>query len=433
MDTQGFERLKILGAAAALREFTVTRLASYSGAKQDTVRSVLRRDSQLFERVPNATAAERSGVGAAGRPPGLYRVRDPKQIQAEMADLERDLVLLRSSSAVPAAQGVTGEGVQTALTAGPTSTRDPDASRLAALEIAEDAIFKSWRAGDPNKAALLANTAKESLSYVSSLGSASQRSGDSIDDRAQNIGAFADLAQVRATKGHVSLGNLRKASDALAGLAETTPLELLRPFMSIIVDAAIQTNQMPPLEVILEEREQPDAALRTALGTALVEIKVGPTRKSVWSQPWARALVSVGLPAGILVLDRIESPSEFEDALAGAIRGRQTPRTFVLGNRFDVELLLRVARAGAVFLPLMANIGNAVASALSKEFAMPAEGHESYYEFGARKPRIVFENPPVAATPRIAVGTTSVGSSSGPVRTALRPAQGLGGKKHFDI
>src|SRR5438105_914093 len=86
------ERLRILAAAAALGTFTVAELVAYSGANENTVRSVLERDAALF----SAEASPAQAVGP-GRPPARYRVVNTQRIAKELRSREQQL----SSLAMP--------------------------------------------------------------------------------------------------------------------------------------------------------------------------------------------------------------------------------------------------------------------------------------------------------------------------------------------
>jgi len=62
-------RYRVLNAMLALREFTVDDLAHYSDVKENTVRTVLARDSHFVERDGNRARRRRGGQ------PILYRLR----------------------------------------------------------------------------------------------------------------------------------------------------------------------------------------------------------------------------------------------------------------------------------------------------------------------------------------------------------------------
>jgi predicted NBD/HSP70 family sugar kinase len=157
-------RLKILAASVALREFTIPELVAYSGANENTVRSVVHRDSKLFEPAPGKVgeAASRwSGdetslvnqlrSRARGRPATRWRVVDPEQIRQLVADLQGELAEAQQETIRPAQR----------------TEKNAHISRLAAMKVAEGAVLRAWEERDPELRRVLSRTAFNNLAKAS--------------------------------------------------------------------------------------------------------------------------------------------------------------------------------------------------------------------------------------------------------------------------
>ena len=142
MEGMTTERLSILAAAVALREFTGPELAAYTGANPNTVRQVLHREREnrgTFEQVGRSRGSGR------GRQAVLWRLTDADAVLDEINREEVKIAELRASSAV--------------------GTRDSsDVSGLvdrteALLASAEDAAVRSFEVSDPSEQKVLAEIA----------------------------------------------------------------------------------------------------------------------------------------------------------------------------------------------------------------------------------------------------------------------------------
>ena len=79
------EHLRILAASAALGEFTVPKLAAYSGANEHTVRSVLQRKVKLFEEIRDAGASPEGWAPIKALPSEGYRCHPRSSTRIEWA------------------------------------------------------------------------------------------------------------------------------------------------------------------------------------------------------------------------------------------------------------------------------------------------------------------------------------------------------------
>lgn len=155
------ERVRILAASVALREFTIPELVAYSGSKERTVRSVLLREKELFERLSDAgeeldagqLATGTSPTGGRGsrgpgRPATRWRVVDPQQIRLLVENLHSELA----------------EAKQEATTIMQQSGKaDVERFRLAAVKVAEDTVMRAWEEPNPGLRRVLAETVLNNL------------------------------------------------------------------------------------------------------------------------------------------------------------------------------------------------------------------------------------------------------------------------------
>jgi|HubBroStandDraft_6_1064221.scaffolds.fasta_scaffold162070_2 hypothetical protein len=92
------ERLNILSAAVALRQFTVAELVAYSGSNASTVRQIMRKESadrELFQ-------SFRLAPSSRGRQQMLWRLTKP---DAALDEIAREEALLRRLHAPPQSSG----------------------------------------------------------------------------------------------------------------------------------------------------------------------------------------------------------------------------------------------------------------------------------------------------------------------------------------
>jgi hypothetical protein len=320
-----FERLRILGAAAALGEFTVPRLAAFSGANENTIRSVLLRDRNLFEVV--AGVGQERGIG---RPPQRLRALDVSHIRALVRDLERSLgPLIRPLELEP----------------------ESELDRLAAVVVAEDAVERAWGADDSSTQQLLALTALESLSQARSAAGEQPAANDALDRRTESIGVFAELALAQAHGQQLTADELRRAAEALANLNELAP-ERIPGLLTSLVVAAIRNKEMPPIVLVTESNVTPTEAILGLDEHAWTRHTLPGRRQVVWTQRWAEPLLNKRLMAGVVVHDAGTAEWELDEKLA--LLPEWNVPAVVVSRRHSMEAVARVAEAGAFFVPFSA-------------------------------------------------------------------------------
>ena len=189
------EQLKVLAAALALRSFTVDEISGLSGVNPRTVRSVLRRNSDLIGRVAPQPAGQ-GPVGAAhgrGRPVGRWKVVDSDQIRQ----------LVREAEAMPSFEPHHASAIGAA-------DADLDDVREAAVAVAEAALSKVGTEPDEAIQWRLITSARSSLYFGNDDDWAdADPSWWEVDDsqfavRARGVDALAALAdavQLKANDG----------------------------------------------------------------------------------------------------------------------------------------------------------------------------------------------------------------------------------------
>jgi hypothetical protein len=238
------ERLRILAAAAALNEFTVSELVAYSGANENTVRNVLHRDRGSFGVVP------KKPTSGTGRPPQHYRVLDVPRIRAEVGELERQVAALTGGVGEPRPS--------------PAEDRVPDPAardRLAAIVVAEQSLLRAAEAGSADVQLALADTARESLSQAEALRGQQKRPivGDALDRRAGSVGVLVDLVQAQAEGAELDVDDLRRGAAAVVNVAEVAPPERLEVYVKCLAGIA-WCSQGPVSGLPVLRRPQPSPA-----------------------------------------------------------------------------------------------------------------------------------------------------------------------------
>lgn len=319
------ERLRILAAAAALREFRVGELCAFAGANADTVRSVLRRDAELFEIAPG------EANGGPGRPANRYRVKELDRIREEIRDLERVLE--------PA-------GLRTQA----RPERDSEEDRLVAITSAEDALLDSWRAEEPGDRTVLAETALAALRAARRMVPEAVDAEDPLRRRADDVEVFAQIAHAEARGEPIGTEDLHRAATALSDLADVAP-ERTFQFLLGLTAIAVRNDQLPPLGLALSGRHEPIDAISALDADSWV--KAAPLEDTpyvIWSQRWAAPLAEHQLFAGTVVRDYGE---ENLDAPLTHLSKWRGP-TVVLSKRCSFDLVSHVSESGAFFLPTSA-------------------------------------------------------------------------------
>ncbi len=350
------KRLQILAAAVALGEFRVEELRAFAGANLETVRSVLRRDAQLFEVI-------RGGAnGRPGRPAKRYRVRDVDRVRQEIRALERDL---------EAAGAMTS----------PQLDANSDEDRVAAISSAEDAVLDSWSARTPDERAVLAQTALAALGAARRIMPEDVVAEDAaLRRRANDVEVFARLADAEASGKPIGTERLYDAATALSDLAEVAP-ERVPQFILGLSATALRNDQSLPFALALRGHHEPIEAISAIDASSWVKtVALADTNYVLWSQRWAAPLAKHRLFTGTVVGDIDEGTL---DAPLRHLSKWQSP-TIVISERDSVDLVRRVSESGAFFLPVSAGMSGIARTMLHayQRRASPAMGETASYDFG---------------------------------------------------
>jgi hypothetical protein len=322
------ERLRILAAAVALLEFRADELRAFAGVNAETVRSVLRRDAEMFDVISTTTN------GSPGRPANRYRVKDPARIREEIRELERALE--------PAGLGTRVR-----------PERDTDEDRLIAVASAEDALLDSWRSEEPGERVVLAQTA------LAALGGARRMmpeeavgADDPLRRRAGDVEVFAELTHAEALGEPIGTEELHRAATALSDLAEVAPKHTFQ-FLLGLSAMAMRNDQLLPLALALSKSRKPIDSIATLDANAWVEAAaLEDTGYVLWSQRWAAPLAEHRLFAGMVVQDY--GAETLATSLA-RLSEWHAP-TVVLSERHSPDVVRNVSESGAFFLPSSAGM-----------------------------------------------------------------------------
>lgn len=258
------ERVKILAASVALREFTIPELVAYSGAKERTVQSVLLRETGLFERLSDAGEeidAGQSAIGASptggrgsrgpGRPATRWRVVDPQRIRRLVENLHSELA--------EAKQEVTTTMQQ-------SGKADVERFRLAAVKVAEDTVIRAWEEPNPGLRRVLAETVLNNLVDAGP---------QPVDDEVWSPGS--DWWSATPCEGSSQTDEaLRYRAQGLAVLARAIDMEAYSQVLTTeqLAEAALAVSRLGP--AIFSQPQVQKFFERLAAATATVRVPVGP-------------------------------------------------------------------------------------------------------------------------------------------------------------
>lgn len=335
------ERLRILAAAAALKEFTALELVAFSGANENTVRSVLHREKELFE--PVEGEARREGKG---RPANLYRVIDLGGIREEVRELEQVI------ESIPPA----------AITWLPETESEQE--RLAAIVVAEDAALRAWRSESPEEKLVLAQTARRSLGQAK-LDEVEGEVSAALVTRVESVSAFTTLAESEARGDSIEPALINRAWSALADYADVVPTDRVHEVMTSLADFAIRHDQLPPLAMLTEATVTPAEAM-PEFGLEWTRLELDESHEALWAQSWARSLVDHQLVIGLVVYDGGMSDAALERSL-GHVADWHMPAV-VISDDVTPDVVVRASRVGAFSLPSSEGPG-AVAETLRSALA----------------------------------------------------------------
>ena len=322
------KRIRILAAAAALREFTIAELSAYSGANVNTVRSIVNREKERFEEV-----GEREDQ-AMGRPAKRYRVRNVEDIRTELEQLEAEV-----------------DDVEVAAIEGEAESEE---DRLAAVVVAEDALLRSLRSDHLEERQVLAETAQRSaLQGLGDLETAAMVE-ESLIRRAKGIGGVARLAASDAGGGSLDEADFRAAATALGALAETAPGENVDEVLSGLIAIAVRHGELPPVGVVLDQDLTPRDAVPDFAEKEWIYRVVGETGRRIWLQSWAEDLLSHRLVAGLIVHDHDFDEETLGEAISQVSHWHRPTAVISSGEGSRAS---SIAIRGALFIPSPGNRG----------------------------------------------------------------------------
>jgi chaperonin GroES len=322
------ERIKVLTAALALREFTVDELVSFSGVNRNTVRSVLERSPGIVEQL-GAEAPD-----GPGRPAAKWAVRDSHETREFTASIQ-DL-------APPPA---------------PPSPVSVDDQHEAVVSVAEDALTKIADR-DPVMQRRILRSAQATLHLVGS-GAESTDTAEQwwVDDdselaiRAQAVDALATLAvspyEQFADKA------LSQTAQRVAAAMEVVPERGEAVYFAPFTQILAGRGALAPLLMVAADLPP---GLAIDHWTELPAEGTEPAAR-VLTQRWAAPLVGVAdsmpllIVAGFAAADML-LPRTLELLTRWLERSRASARpTLVMGDARQVDLLRLAARFGAPFIP----------------------------------------------------------------------------------
>lgn len=330
------ERLKVLSAALALREFTVDEVATLSGVKPKTVRSVLGRNLDVVQRL------ESTSQGLRGRPSRRWAVID--------SDAARDLTAeLRA---------LTGD-VET-RTPPPFGHTDDDRGDVA-VTVAENALAQMVDEHDPSLQREIAATARTALMMA--------------DDKPVDAGTEDQPALHWWCYDDSSEAVRARAIDALAALASTgrggiTERQLAATARAVAAAMAIDRSRgdatyFAPFAHLLASRDTfaplltftaPDEQAPTTFIGARWKTLSPSSRDmpfALVTQRWAEPLAAVSAAMPVVFVTQHPSSGSHFAALLERTRNIAASRpAIVISGASARELTRESARAGALFVPI---------------------------------------------------------------------------------
>jgi hypothetical protein len=403
-DLMTTERLSILAAAAALREFTGPELAAYTGANPNTVRQVLHRERDsrgIFEQVGRS---RRSG---RGRQAVIWRLTDADVVLDEIVQEEAKVAELRGSTGVPTQDWSVA-----------SSSVDRTETLLAS---AEDAVVRGFEGGSPDEQEALAEIAINLLraadpdpdradnqistpdwwerdidishveapmgiarfmgvsdpagslirrplylerwipSILPDPGLPRLRPGQDLPSRqwrARRVAAFASLAARRAKGLPATSEDLNSAARAITEGHETLPPDEIYAWIRRIVAASTATTSgLPPVAVCIPSEQSPSnlfPGTERAWHRINAPVDRAPQRHALWVEGWAEPLLASGLiPAVVMSHNGTpESNEVLSEILADTDQSSDSPMLVVASTVDDSRLVARVSGAGGTFYPI---------------------------------------------------------------------------------
>lgn len=328
------ERLKVLSAALALREFTVDEVATLSGVKPKTVRSVLGRNLDVVQRL------ESTSQGLRGRPSRRWAVID----SAATRDLTAEL------------RGLTDTETQTP----PSFEHTDDDRRDAAVTVAENALAKIVDENDPSLQHEIVAAARTALMMADDepvdSGADDQQpplhwwyyDDGSEAVRARAIDALATLAS--AGPAGITERQLATTAHAVADAMATDPSRGDATYFAPFAHLLASRDTFAPLLTFTA----PDEEMATTLIGSRWKT-LSPSSKNVpfalVTQRWAEPLAAVSAAMPVVFVTRQPSSGSLFAAFVEQTRATSRP-AIVMSGASARELTRESARAGASFVPI---------------------------------------------------------------------------------
>jgi hypothetical protein len=385
------ERLNILAAAAALREFTASELAAYTGANPSTVRQVLQREQQRRKLFLHADTPRRSRSG--GRPAVLWRL-PPEQADLILTEISEE------ESKISQLRGTTADTLDSV--GWPADQAERSYTLLAS---AEEAVARSYESADTNERRAFARIAMnllcaadpnphreqgqssgtewwepkanvshrvditapapiESISPVSIAAQlqphSRQQPGSEYEliRRAQLVASFASLSARRAEELPIDASDLMRAADAIGAGSEILPARQTLVWLKIFVDSSIESGNLPPVAILTKSEHSPSELFPADQPSMWQKVRapdeLAHRGYALWVESWAETLWLRRLIPGV-VMSHDDSP-ESNDALTSVMGDASysaARRAIVIASRTeDLQVAARVSLGGGVFFPI---------------------------------------------------------------------------------
>jgi DNA-binding CsgD family transcriptional regulator len=383
------ERLSILAAAAALREFTAPELADYIGANPSTVRVVLQREHDrrnLFKRTERRPSR-------GGRPAVVWQLEDADAIFAEITEEESRVAGLQGSALRREHQlisGSTDDRTDVYLTSAEEAVirsyqtddhNEQEALARIALNLLEAAnphlrsaeglndTSSWWRRGAnfSQRHPILALASLETISRVrigatlppfnEKLGAARESNAEVQRLRAQRVGTFASISVLQARSLPIQADDLTHAAEAISEGSRILPVHQTLLWIKIFVNISIKSVNAPPVAVLTTAERSPKDLFpitRSDWRKLKAPGELANNGYVLWVEGWAESLLLSSLIPGVVV-SHDDSPASNEalsQVMANpgdSVRGRAV---VIASTVEDFRVVARVVASGGIYYPV---------------------------------------------------------------------------------
>lgn len=330
------ERVRVLASAAQLGRFTAYDLASVSGVKRDSVRSILRRHASFFE-----IDVTRSDERSRGRPANVYVVANQLALDNELGQVRDSL----EWAAVPTVETPAAEHA------------------LARIAVAETSLRRAFEATSDEQRDDLVGVALETADVMLREGALGDPDALGRVYRLRAIGEMINAAQTPTIRHQSAMSAAAAAIADLAANWRSSAIVLLRTLMSV----AERLNDPPPLGVIVTNGHDRSSLLGPQ---QWLSSPISGTGDTLWAPRWSKSLVEGDALAGIVLQISATDAANVEHALAPL----QTWTPTVITGRPDRDLMSEAAAGGAMFVPddeenVLASAAAAIAASLDRNIA----------------------------------------------------------------